>query len=114
MHKFEYNRKLLKHLHLLQGQLTGIENMMLNDRGPEDVNIQLSSVEHSYYSFFHKDFFEALQKDVAAHLSQLLDKYSDCPRLLETLDTVRENFHTYNIRQLLSIYKLLCDLDDFE
>ncbi len=113
MHKFEHNRKLLKHLYLLHGQLNGIEKIMLNDRSHEDVTIQLSSVECSYYTFFSKDFFKALQKDVAAHLTQLLDKYSDCLRLPKTLDTIHENLGSYTLFPLPLILKLLCEIDQF-
>ncbi len=101
-------------LHNVQGQLRGIEKMILSHRPPGDVKIQFSAAEHSLYELYYTKFFEAVQKNVAAHLSQLSDKYADRPRLLETIDTVRENFHTYNIKQLLSVHKLLCEIDDFE
>ena len=108
---FEYNKKLLIRLHNVQGQLKGIEKMMLSERPPEDINIQLSAAEHALHNFIHDIFFEALQKEAAALLSYLLDKYANCPRILETLDTINKNLGSYTLFQLPSILKTLCEID---
>jgi DNA-binding FrmR family transcriptional regulator len=110
---FEYNKNLLIRLHNVQGQLNGIEKMVLKHCPPEDINIQLSAAEHAFHNFIHKVFFEALQKEVAALLSTLLDKYANCPRILETLDTIHKNLGSYTLLQLPSILKLLCQIEQF-
>ncbi|MGD0709917.1 MAG: metal-sensing transcriptional repressor [Bacteroidales bacterium] len=111
MPAFVYNRNLLKRLHYLQGQLHGIENMMLEHRPPEDINIQLSAVEHAFHNLVYEVFFEFLQKNAALLFSRLLDKFAGCPKIFETLDNIRKNFHTYTVYQLPSIINILCELD---
>jgi DNA-binding FrmR family transcriptional regulator len=108
---FTYNKNLLIRLRNVQGQLKGIEKMMLQNRSPEEINIQLSAAEHALYNFNHKVFFEALQKEIAALLSYLFDKYSACPRLLETLDTIHINLGSYPLKELPSILDVLLKID---
>ncbi|MGD0710891.1 MAG: metal-sensing transcriptional repressor [Bacteroidales bacterium] len=108
---FTYNKNLLIRLHNVQGQLNGIEKMMHENRRPEDINIQLSAAEHALYNFIHNLFFEALQKEIAALLSTLFDKYADCSRILETLDTIHKNLGSYPLKELPSILDLLLKID---
>ncbi len=110
---YEYKKNLLIRLHNVQGQLRGIEKMLLDNRRPEDINIQLSAAEHALHNFINKVFFEALQKEIAALISYLLDKYAECPRILETIDTIHKNLGSYTLFQLPSILKLLCKIDQF-
>jgi len=114
MHEFEYNRKLLNRLRLLQGQLGGIERMIRSNRCPYDVSVQFSAADHALHKLVHDVFFESMQKHAAFLLSMLYDKYSACPRILETLDTIKKDFRTYTIFKLPSIITLLCELDHID
>ncbi|MGD0455892.1 MAG: metal-sensitive transcriptional regulator [Solirubrobacteraceae bacterium] len=108
---YEYKKNLLIRLHNVQEQLRGIEKMVLDNRRPEDINIQLSAVEHALHNFINIVFFDALQKEIAALISTLFDKYPACPRILETTDTIHKNLGSYMLSQLPSILKLLCKIN---
>jgi DNA-binding FrmR family transcriptional regulator len=111
MLEFEYDKDFFNHLRRLIGQLQGIEKMAGKHRCPDDVKIQFSAAEQSLYNLFHKKFFEALQKNDASLLSQLLEKYSDKPYILETLEIIRKNFPYFTLIQLIFYFNLLNEFD---
>lgn len=112
MYEFEYDKDFFNHLHRLIGQLQSIEKMACKHRCPDDIKIQFSAAEKSLHSLYYKKFFEALQKNDALLLSQLLDKYSDKPYMLETLENIRERFPSFTLFQLIFYFNLLCEFDE--
>jgi DNA-binding FrmR family transcriptional regulator len=112
MLEFEYDKDFFNHLHRLIGQLQSIEKMIGKHRCPDDINIQFSACENSLHNLFHKKFFEVLQKNDASLLSHLLDKYSEKPYILETLEIIRENFHSFTLFQLIFYFNLLSEFNE--
>ena len=112
MYEFEYDKDFFNHLHRLIGQLQSIEKMACKHRCPDDIRIQFSAAEHSLESLFHRKFLEALQKNDALLLSHLLDKYSENPFILETLEIIRQNFPSFTLFQLIFYYNLLSEFEE--
>jgi DNA-binding FrmR family transcriptional regulator len=69
-------KTILKRLHYVQGQLRGIEKMIVEDRPLNDIFAQLRAAEEGIHKAVHEVFAEQLKKRLAEILSQRL---AACP-----------------------------------
>lgn len=96
----EYHKNLCNRLHYLCGQLKGIDKMINQNRGENDILIQFLATESGLRKLIYQHFDEALRKSLAIRINTLLDSKNLSHKNRETLFSIREQFPYYKLRQL--------------
>lgn len=96
-------KALLKRIRFVNGQLSGIEKMLEQDRQPLDIYIQLLSVE----SAFRKSIIETFETEHRLELGEcIVDELENCPGSCEyctLLAILKRDFPKLTLMQVLDV-----------
>lgn len=94
-------RDLSKRLHILQGQLRAIEQMLNEAHDPRDVFIQMKAVERGMHTAIHDVLEDNLKHQLAERLSTRL---ASCPGNCgdaERLQMIRREFAQFDLKDVI-------------
>ena len=72
----EDTRKLKKQLHIIKGQIEGIEKMIDDDRDAEEIYTQFKAIEGNFQKTFHGLLEDILRKNLALKIVKVVNA---CP-----------------------------------
>ncbi len=97
-------KTILKRLHYVQGQLRGIEKMIVDDRPLNDIFAQLKAAEEGIRKAVHDVFEEQLKKRLAEILSERL---AACPGNCSDAERLRFTRQQFSQQDLKGIIESL-------
>jgi len=94
-------KAVLKRLHIIQGQLDGIEKMIDEDRSVQEIFNQLKAVEKGV----HSTIYDVLEDQLKMHLAEVLSvRLAACPGNCsdaERLQYTKKQFSELDFKQII-------------
>lgn len=94
-------RELIKRLNYVRGQLSGIEKMVQDGREPDEIYVQLRSIE----SAFQKSILQTFETQHREALAQtIMSELDNCPgkcQYCNDIEAIKKVFPRLTIKQVL-------------
>ena len=107
-------KSLLQRLHFAQGQITGVEKMIEDGRSPEEIYIQLRSLESAFGKSIMQSFEDQHRKELAKRLVEFLSccggPCDDCDKL----EVIKKEFPKLTMPEILETLKTIETLSEKE
>lgn len=104
-------KEMMKRLRYISGQLAAIEQMVEQDRSPEDIYVQLLSIESAFTSSVMQTFETEHRKALAA---LIVERQATCPGstcgACELVRDARSRFPNLTAKEVLHHLALLTDV----
>ena len=99
----EDSKKLKKQLHIIKGQIEGIERMIDNDRDSEEIYIQFKAIEANFQKTIHEILADNLRKNLALKIVKVVNACpGNCPDA-EKIKLVQKEFPKMEIKKVAGI-----------
>ncbi|MFA3781504.1 metal-sensing transcriptional repressor [Melioribacteraceae bacterium 4301-Me] len=99
----EDSKRLKKQLHIIKGQIEGIEKMIDDDRDAEEIYVQFKAIEANFQKTFHGILEDVLRKNLALKIVKMVNACpGNCPDA-EKIKLVQNEFPKMEIKKVASI-----------
>lgn len=99
----EDSKKLKKQLHVIKGQIEGVERMIDDNRESEEIYIQFKAIEANFQKTFHEILADDLRKNLASKLVKVVNACpGNCPDA-EKIKLVQKEFPDMQLKKVVSI-----------
>ena len=99
----EDTRKLKRQLHVIKGQIEGVERMVDNNRDSEEIYTQFKAIEANFQKTFHEMLEDSLRKNLALKIVKVVNVCpGNCPDA-EKIKLVQKEFPKMEIKKVVSI-----------
>ena len=95
-------RELIKRLNYVKGQLAGIEKMINDGRDPEEIYIQLRSIESAFQKSILQTFEEQHRRALAKVIVSELDSCPGACSHCNDLEAIKKAFPRWTLKQVLN------------
>jgi DNA-binding FrmR family transcriptional regulator len=107
----EESRKLKKQLHIIKGQIEGIEKMMDDDRDAEEIYTQFKAIEGNFRKTFHGLLEDILRKNLALKIVKVVNACPGNCQDAEKIEFIRKEFPKLEIKKVASIISEMNEID---
>jgi len=107
----EESRKLKKQLHVIKGQIDGIEKMIDNDRDAEDIYTQFKAIEGNFQKTFHGLLEDILRKNLALKIVKVVNACPGNCHDAEKIESIRKEFPKLEINKVAAIISEMNEID---
>lgn len=99
----ENSKKMKKQLHIMKGQIDGIEKMIDEDRDAEEIYTQFKSIEGSFRKTFHGLLEDILRKNLALKIVKVVNACPGNCQDAEKIEFIRNEFPKMEMKKVASI-----------
>ncbi|HED37517.1 MAG TPA: metal-sensitive transcriptional regulator [Ignavibacteria bacterium] len=99
----EETKKLKTQLHIIKGQIDGIEKMIDNERDAEEIYIQFKAIEGNFQKTFHGLLEDILRKNLALKIVKVVNACPGNCRDAEKIKFIQNEFPKMEIKKVASI-----------
>lgn len=107
----EETRKLKKQLHIIKGQIDGIEKMIDDDRDAEEIYIQFKAIEGNFQKTFHGLLEDILRKNLALKIVKVVNACPGNCQDAEKIEFIRNEFPKLEIKKVASIISEINEIE---
>lgn len=107
----EDSRKLKKQLHVIKGQIDGIEKMIDDDRDAEEIFTQFKAIEGNFQKTFHGLLEDILRKNLALKIVKVVNACPGNCQDAEKIEFIRNEFPKMEIKKVASIISEINEID---
>lgn len=104
-------RKLKKQLHIIKGQIDGIEKMIDEDREGEEIYTQFKAIEGNFQKTFHELLEDILRKNLALKIVKVVNACPGNCRDAEKIEFIRNEFPKMEIKKVASIISEMNEIE---
>ncbi len=107
----EETKKLKKQLHIIKGQIDGIEKMIDNERDAEEIYTQFKAIEGNFQKTFHGLLEDILRKNLALKIVKVVNACPGNCRDAEKIKFIQNEFPKMEIKKVANIISEINDIE---
>ena|SRR3990172_10163029 len=107
----EDSRKLKKQLHVIKGQIDGIEKMIDDERDAEEIYTQFKAIDGNFQKTFHGLLEDILRKKLALKIVKVVNACPGNCQDAEKIEFIRKEFPKLEIKRVASIISEMNEID---